>query len=289
MPWYAVELDVLSARLPLWTALLLAMLGVLVVASLWQQGRLTRRLARQQPTHDAAAVGLLSGDATVQALDDAVAQCDRTAGVLCLLMINLDQLQAVNDGYGHQQADLLIKEATGRLRALAGPHAVLAHLGGVEFLLLLHADLPSACGLAGQLCQALGRPYAVPGRTDASLSGSVGVVAYPLHGARPKLIGHAALAMRQVQRAGGGDYMVFDPKMAVDLRDQAELLADLRQAVQLGQLELYYQPQVMHRACRSPPPRRCCAGTTPSAAWSARRCLSRWPSATALSAPSATG
>jgi EAL domain-containing protein (putative c-di-GMP-specific phosphodiesterase class I) len=118
----------------------------------------------------------------------------------------------------------------------------------VEFLMLVHADLSTACDLAGRICEALARPYVVPNRADATMSCSIGLAAYPEHGARQRLVGHAAAAMRQVKQAGGGDYMVFDPKMAVDLREQAELLADLRHAVARGQLELFYQPKVDARS-----------------------------------------
>lgn len=234
------------------TALLL-LLPCMVLALgllLWQRGRLLGNLARSRRAHTGASAveSLLSGDRVAQALDAAVARCDRESGSLCLLLINLDNLQAVNDGYGHLQADLLIAEAARRLSSLAGPDTGLARMGGVEFLMLVHADLPGACDLAGRLCRELARPYPVAGRADAAMTCSIGLAAYPRHGARPRLVGHAAAAMRQVKQAGGGDYMVFDPKMAVDLREQAELVADLRQAVARNQLELYYQPKVDARS-----------------------------------------
>ena len=240
LPGWAVP-----ALLALVACLLLA-LGLL----LRQRGQLLGSLAqaRSERTGASAVGGLLAGDRVGQALDTAVARCDRESGTLCLLLINLDNLQAVNDGYGHLQADLLIAEAARRLRSLAGPDTGLARMGGVEFLMLVHADVADACELAGALCRALARPYPVPGRADVAMSCSIGLAAYPLHGARPRLVGHAAAAMRQVKQAGGGDYMVFDPKMAVDLRAQAELLADLRQAVARGELELYYQPKVDARS-----------------------------------------
>jgi diguanylate cyclase len=243
-PWLPI------VALPAWAMpLLLAAaccLGLALGMLLWQRRALLRRVARSHGslTGASSVPGLLAGDRVGQALDEAVARCDREAGSLCLLLINLDNLQAVNDGYGHLQTDLLIAEAAGRLHHLAGADIQLARMGGVEFLMLVHADLPTACDLAATLCRALARPYPVPGRTDVVLTCSIGLAAYPIHGARPRLVGHAGMAMRQVKQAGGGGYMVFDLKMAVDLREQAELLADLRQAVVRGELELYYQPKV---------------------------------------------
>lgn len=234
-----------SSSLPAWALpfLLIVVITLLVAtaALLRQRGRLLNKLARSRG-------GLLSSGQVGSALDAEVARCDAEGGTLCLLLINLDNLQAVNDGYGHRQTDRLIAEASQRLRQVAGCDTALARMGGVEFLMLVHVDLASACSLAGRVCAELARPYAVPDRADVSMSCSIGLAAYPLHGARARLVGHASAAMRQVKHAGGGDYMVFDPKMAVDLREQAELLADLRQAVVRGQLELYYQPKVDARS-----------------------------------------
>jgi diguanylate cyclase (GGDEF)-like protein len=246
-----MELWTSPASVPEWVlpAMLAVVISLLVLTGvlLRQRGRLLGKLARLRAGLGGRS-GLLSSDQVGRALDAEVARCDAQNGTLCLLLINLDNLQAVNDGYGHRQADRLIAEAAQRLRQLAGPDTALARMGGVEFLMLVHADLASACDLADKVCEALARPYAVPDRADAAMSCSVGLAAYPQHGARPRLVGHAAAAMRQVKQAGGGDYMVFHPKMAVDLREQAELLADLRQAVARGQLELFYQPKVDARS-----------------------------------------
>jgi EAL domain-containing protein (putative c-di-GMP-specific phosphodiesterase class I) len=67
---------------------------------------------------------------------------------------------------------------------------------------------------------------------------------YPQHGAMSALIGHASIAMRASKSAGGATYSVYDPRMVEDVREQAELLRDLRAALRLQQLELFYQPKV---------------------------------------------
>jgi EAL domain-containing protein (putative c-di-GMP-specific phosphodiesterase class I) len=74
------------------------------------------------------------------------------------------------------------------------------------------------------------------------------VAVYPEHGSRPRLLGHANLAMRSVKLGGGASYAAFHPSMAVDLREQAELLQDLRGAIERGQLQLYYQPKIDARS-----------------------------------------
>ena len=244
-----------ASAAPPWVWPLLALPTLACAGLLGQLWRLQRQLRHLGPTQTPAAAppaadGLVSREHLERALDAAEARCDRKVGAFALLCISVDNLEAINDGYGHRQADALIAEATRRMRRQGGPQAPLARLGGVEFALLLpSADLDQACALAGRLCDALARPaYPVPGRADATLSCSVGLAVYPQHGSRRRLLSHASLAMRQVKQAGGADYAVFDPRIAIDRREQAELLADLRLAVDRGQLELFYQPKVDARS-----------------------------------------
>ncbi len=237
--------------LPHWVWLTLAMLSAAVAVLLWMQtrGRRPRGSSHSTNAMRPGVPGLVPREHFEQALENAVALCDQRSGALCVLLVNLDNLDAVNQGYGHQQADALIAGATARLLAMCGPGVQLARLGGVDFALLAPVDEAAACALAARLCLGLARPlFPVPDRADASMSCSIGLAVYPRHGARQRLVDHASTAMRQVKRAGGSDYMVFDPKVAVDHRAQAELLADLRQAVARGELELYYQPKVDARS-----------------------------------------
>jgi EAL domain-containing protein (putative c-di-GMP-specific phosphodiesterase class I) len=67
---------------------------------------------------------------------------------------------------------------------------------------------------------------------------------YPEHGAMSTLIGHAEAAMRTAKSAGGASHAFFEARMINGSRDQAELLRDLRAALERGQLELYYQPKI---------------------------------------------
>lgn len=178
------------------------------------------------------------------ALDQAVQRCDRGESALCLLFVNLDNFRSINDSYGYGDGDAVIAQAARRLVELSGRSAVIARLGGDEFLVLLPQPLDAVTALANRLVGALAGPYRIVGRDQLSLACSIGIAAYPQHGSRPRLVSHANAAMRSVKLAGGGACMVFEPRMAVDTREQAELLQDLRQAVAKGELELFYQPKV---------------------------------------------
>ena len=71
------------------------------------------------------------------------------------------------------------------------------------------------------------------------------------------------------KRDGKGGYRLFEPAMHEGVLARLELRADLQRAIATDQLELHYQPVVrLDDGARRRASRRCCAGATPSAAWS---------------------
>ena len=177
-------------------------------------------------------------------LAQAVKQADAGQHRLALLLINLDGFRPVNHSFGQGGGDQLLREVATRLRALSQPHMT-ARLGGDEFVMLLtHNPQPEAVSeLAARLLASLGKPFEI-GHGQASISASIGVAMYPEHGAMSTLITHADTAMRTAKTAGGASHAFFEAQMVQGSRDQMALLADLRLALQRGQLELYYQPKI---------------------------------------------
>ncbi|MGL6109189.1 MAG: putative bifunctional diguanylate cyclase/phosphodiesterase, partial [Rubrivivax sp.] len=177
-------------------------------------------------------------------LAQAMAQADARKAPAVLLHIALDGFKHVNDNFGHHAGDAVLKCVAKRLRALAPPHRV-ARLGGDEFLMLLDEDdaVQQAKALANRVLDAVAQPCDVEGRQFV-VGCSIGLAVYPQHGALSALITHATIATRASKSAGGATYSFFDTRMVNEVREQAELLLDLRQALARGQLELYYQPKI---------------------------------------------
>jgi diguanylate cyclase (GGDEF)-like protein len=178
-------------------------------------------------------------------LHNAVARCEREQTRLAVLFVDLDGFKPINDSFGHGAGDEVLREVGRRLSVLARQADTVARVGGDEFLLLLEGQLDEAA--AAQVAQRtllmLNQVYALSDR-EVHLSCSIGIVFYPDHGARQKLIAHADAAMYAAKRAGGSTYCFFEARMDAGSRDQVELQRDLRHALDHGELELYYQPKI---------------------------------------------
>ncbi|MBA3624913.1 MAG: EAL domain-containing protein, partial [Methylibium sp.] len=168
----------------------------------------------------------------------------RPGAKLAVLFIDLDGFKPVNDSLGHAAGDLVLREAALRLGVAARDSDTLARIGGDEFVMLVEdaASLADCVALARRLVAVLARPFEV-GNRQVEVSGSVGIVVYPDHGHKDKLVAHADAAMYAAKRAGGNTYALFESHMDAGALEQLSLQNDLRHAVELGQLQLYYQPK----------------------------------------------
>jgi diguanylate cyclase (GGDEF)-like protein len=186
-------------------------------------------------------------------LDAAARRADEAQRRLGVLFIDLDGFKAVNDSYGHGLGDELLREVGSRIAQLARMSDTVARLGGDQFLMLLdgNPEASAAAVVAMRLRKSLSQPVKLQGR-EMALSCSVGIVLYPDHGPRGKLIAHADAAMSVAKRAGGGMHAFYEAHMAVNSEAQIDLQRDLRLALEQGGagLSLDYQPKVDTRTGR---------------------------------------
>jgi diguanylate cyclase (GGDEF)-like protein len=170
---------------------------------------------------------------------------ERNAEKLAVLFVDLDGFKPVNDSFGHAAGDQVLKEVALRLRVAARDSDTVARIGGDEFVVLMEdvTSLADCVTLAARLVEVLARPFVVAGR-NVDISGSVGIVLYPDHGDKNKLVANADAAMYAAKRAGGNTYAVFEAHMDAGALEHLSLLNDLRHAIEFDQLQLYYQPKI---------------------------------------------
>jgi diguanylate cyclase (GGDEF)-like protein len=161
-----------------------------------------------------------------------------------MLLLDLDGFKEVNDTLGHDAGDRLLATVADRLRAAAEPADVLVRLGGDEFVLLLPGTAAAADAVAAaeRIRIALRRPIVIAG-LPVEVDASIGVALAPEHGTDlTTLLKRADVAMYDAKRAGSG-VVVYD--VTADSREAQHLsvLAELRAAVDAGELRLFYQPK----------------------------------------------
>ncbi len=235
-----------------WVLLVAVLLLLGAVFQAWRLARSRTRLqSRLLNAHSKLAevrqqdrlTGLMSRPEFEAALEPMILEADRQDRGLCVLYIGLDNFRSINEAYGLRVGDGLLVEAARRLSVYAAPRNPLARVAGDEFALALPCDSSEAISRASDLLGALSEPFMVE-QMPLQVGASVGISLYPEHGSRPRLVPHAALAMRSVKMGGGGAHALYDPAMGVSLREQADMLQDLRQALARHEFQLYYQPKV---------------------------------------------
>jgi diguanylate cyclase (GGDEF)-like protein len=203
------------------------------------------RQLRHLATHDTL-TGLPNRVLLDDRLAQAIAHAERDRQKFAVLMLDLDRFKLVNDSLGHRAGDELLVEVAKRLSGLVRNIDTLARLGGDEFVLVLSPihERVEAEAIGGRAIQALQTPVKVSG-LDVYTSPSIGVAFYPADGLTAEaLLAHADAAMYCAKQRGRSNLQCFSPGMDTVTRDHVRLEGDLRQALALGQFELWYQPKV---------------------------------------------
>jgi diguanylate cyclase (GGDEF)-like protein/PAS domain S-box-containing protein len=170
-----------------------------------EQQELARRMA-YLADHDA-----LTGLFTRRRFEEALAShrhaMARYGGRGALLLIDLDRFKAVNDRFGHQAGDDVLKRVASVLRGRVRDTDVLARLGGDEFALILpQADLPQAQVVADNLIRMVRGSSSTIARKKVTVTVSVGVMAFA-DAAGEDPVAAADAAMYRAKRAGGDRWM----------------------------------------------------------------------------------
>ena len=146
-------------------------------------------------------------------LQQSLAQAKRKKAKLALMYIDLDKFKPVNDNYGHEVGDLLLKAVASRLSlCLKRESDTVARLGGDEFVILLpnYDNEIDLARLAEAILKILSEPFLIE-QNRIDISSSIGIATYPAHGIEVNaLMKNADSAMYQAKHAGRSCYKFFD-------------------------------------------------------------------------------
>ena len=188
-------------------------------------------------------------------LSDRLHQALRTArrnrGGVAVAFVDLDRFKTINDLYGHVTGDELLVQVANRMRESVRESDTVARFGGDEFVVVLEQLETSeeAALVANKIIDSLSRPFTL-GQRRLMVGASIGITLYPgdvstslsVEEAATQLLSNADMAMYQAKSRGRNQFQFFEQQTQEEIRVTLALEQDLRNALENGEFELYYQP-----------------------------------------------
>jgi diguanylate cyclase (GGDEF)-like protein len=219
-----------------------SMVGCVTFVDVTEKRRLEARTA-QLAWYDGL-TGLPNRNYFTDALRAAIREVRERGGKSALLFFDIDRFKNVNDTLGHHFGDLLLAAVAKRAQEALDESGLLVRLGGDEFAVIApdlnHAEIAV---LAKQIITALSAPFMLEGyRVAVGASAGIALIG-PGDDDPGAVMKQADLALHAAKSDGSG-HRFFDPDMDDNLDERRQIEVALWDALQSGQLEIEYQPQV---------------------------------------------
>ena len=179
-------------------------------------------------------------------LTDALDRAGRTRREIAVLHLDIDHFKDINDRFGHQAGDTVLRLVGDRIRETARHDDIIARIGGDEFV-IVQTDVSGtsdAEDLAQRLIEIMSRPFLVGGR-EIPASASIGIALAPADGRdQEQLVRSADLALNRCKADGRNCYRFFTHELDAELQRRLHLEARIREAADNGEFQLHFQPLV---------------------------------------------
>lgn len=179
-------------------------------------------------------------------LRKAIEHSDRSGEPFWLVFVDLDRFKFINDTLGHNAGDQLLIEIAKRMEWSIRDTDTVARFGGDEFVVILQGNMEDSLrmGILNRLVKSLEVPFSIDG-TEVGTSCSAGVAVYPTDAKNANaLLSNADIAMYRAKELGKNNYQFFTQTMNDKVANRLHMETHLRKAIQLDELEVYYQPKV---------------------------------------------
>ncbi|XJZ27855.1 EAL domain-containing protein [Bacillota bacterium Lsc_1132] len=168
------------------------------------------------------------------------------SSTLAFIFLDLDNFKSINDTFGHDYGDLLLKEMAKRIESCIGPDDILARIGGDEFIVLnqnSHSGNRSKLQeLAQKILDRISEPVTI-NKMNVKITGSIGISFYPENGKdMNELLKQADISMYAVKGQGKNGIQFYQKELESTSTNRFIMENSLRTALENNELEVYYQP-----------------------------------------------
>ncbi|MEX2415536.1 MAG: EAL domain-containing protein [Paenibacillaceae bacterium] len=179
-------------------------------------------------------------------LESALHSASNTNSNLAVFFLDIDRFKLYNDSFGHDVGNMLLMQVAERLMRCVSEHDVIARMEGDEFA-IFYTDAggtESIKLLAARIHQQLEQPFQYQGY-DLLITVSIGIsVNINRQTNADEMLKNADIAVSRAKEMGRNSSQFYTISMEQGTLDRLKLESDLRLAMQRGEFELYYQPQV---------------------------------------------
>jgi diguanylate cyclase len=181
-----------------------------------------------------------------KSLRAAISRAERHRSKLALIFIDLDDFKNINDNFGHDIGDELLKIIAKILLSTMRTGDDVCRLGGDEFAILVHqfTDKEDLRNLVERILEKLRVPLKIS-QHDMLISASIGVALFPESASETVgLLKAADLAMYSAKKKGKNKYLFFDNDLKSYIQNRLRVENDLRSIIPMDHFLLFYQPIV---------------------------------------------
>jgi diguanylate cyclase (GGDEF)-like protein len=214
---------------------------VIIAVQRHRKEQLTRHAALHDPL-----TGLPNRALALDRLAHALARRQRERIDVAVFVLDLDRFKMINDSFGHAAGDDVLLALAPRLTAAVRITDTVARLGGDEFVVIC-PDVDAGRGItevAERLAAAVARPLVLDSG-EHFFTVSTGIALAATRTDTPaSLLGDADAAVYRAKARGRGRYELFDEAMRTSAMARVRTEAELRRALEQGELEVFYQPVI---------------------------------------------
>ncbi len=164
---------------------------------------------------------------------------------MAFLFLDLDRFKFINDMLGHSAGNYILKAVTNRILPLLKEEEIMSRIGGDEFILLLpNTSREKANHMAKRILKELEKPFIYEGN-ELFITSSIGISMYPIDSDKiENVIKNADMAMYRAKEQGRNNHQFYTSDMNDSIQRRAVLEKGMRQALELNEFTLFYQPKV---------------------------------------------